>query len=808
MATLAQLNLKVQATEAAQAARDLDNLERSAARAEASFSRLYGPLTTVLSAIASFEGAKAAVKLAADMEQLSKSFNYLVGSAELAGKMLDQLWDIATRQGFEIKGLAQNVQYLIAVGFEGQKAVDTIKTLNNFIAATGKGDSELQRLAKALSDITVKQRLQAEELRQFSNVGVDAIKILAEAAGKTQGEFMELVTQRQISGAQAAENILIGLNRKYDGAADALSTTYTRLFIRLQETSKRTIASFTQDILEFLRVKDRMQELLPIIERIGASLRNNVISVLSDPWSQAIFSATAAFTAMVIAVNAVTLAVGGLNLAFTLLERHPVLAAISLLIGAMVLLKDETVKVGDETIKVGEIMVAVFEEAKERIVKNFEFLFPKVKPFFDQMNTAIKQVLLGIDEIMNKKDPKNWLPIGGMTVQSARANGLIRTDAEQAAYEAAHPDPVTEIFRKRERDLGITPQNVGFSNGMIQIPDGDGVLRGNGPTSRPFVIDPSDPASHPSFMDAVLARAAATARNRQANGPGMINGVPIATTQPTTQPSVEERFPWKPMDLQNPDGNREKSLDRARERLAEYLGDLDREQSLVGKTREERERVLRVHELENLLIAAGVDDEIKRAAAMDKYAEQLGKVQQMEKSFARIEEYSFNVADILGQGLEDAIMQSRDLGDIVKAVYLDITRATLRATLIQPFQEGVAHGIQGILQGPTGGLFGFGGANGLGNVFSGGGVVPFRNGGVVSGPTMFPMSGGRQGVMGEDGEEGIFPLARGADGKLGVRGTGGGKTVNVTMIVNTPNADSFRRSERQTINRLKQSLES
>ena len=39
-------------------------------------------------------------------------------------------------------------------------------------------------------------------------------------------------------------------------------------------------------------------------------------------------------------------------------------------------------------------------------------------------------------------------------------------------------------------------------------------------------------------------------------------------------------------------------------------------------------------------------------------------------------------------------------------------------------------------------------------------------------PTLFPMRGGA-GLMGEAGPEAIMPLARGADGKLGVRRVAG-----------------------------------
>jgi len=73
--------------------------------------------------------------------------------------------------------------------------------------------------------------------------------------------------------------------------------------------------------------------------------------------------------------------------------------------------------------------------------------------------------------------------------------------------------------------------------------------------------------------------------------------------------------------------------------------------------------------------------------------------------------------------------------------------------------------------------------------------MPFARGGVVSGPTTFPMRGGT-GLMGEAGPEAIMPLARGADGKLGVRG-GGGQAVNVTMNIATPDVQGFQRSQGQ-----------
>lgn len=83
-----------------------------------------------------------------------------------------------------------------------------------------------------------------------------------------------------------------------------------------------------------------------------------------------------------------------------------------------------------------------------------------------------------------------------------------------------------------------------------------------------------------------------------------------------------------------------------------------------------------------------------------------------------------------------------------------------------------------------------------GGAFSQGRVMPFAKGGVVSSPTSFPMRGGR-GLMGEAGPEAIMPLARGADGRLGVQAPGGGRPVTVVMNIQTPDVQGFQRSQSQ-----------
>jgi phage-related minor tail protein len=86
--------------------------------------------------------------------------------------------------------------------------------------------------------------------------------------------------------------------------------------------------------------------------------------------------------------------------------------------------------------------------------------------------------------------------------------------------------------------------------------------------------------------------------------------------------------------------------------------------------------------------------------------------------------------------------------------------------------------------------------NAKGNALQNGRIRAFAKGGVLSDPTLFPMGSGL-GLAGEAGAEAILPLARGADGKLGVAAQGGSQPVSITFNVTASDAASFRRSESQ-----------
>jgi phage-related minor tail protein len=135
---------------------------------------------------------------------------------------------------------------------------------------------------------------------------------------------------------------------------------------------------------------------------------------------------------------------------------------------------------------------------------------------------------------------------------------------------------------------------------------------------------------------------------------------------------------------------------------------------------------------------------------------------------------------------------------------LGIVAETMSKTVYNAAMKPVTNHIGGVLADGVGAILGGALPFADGAPFSQGRVMPFAKGGVLSGPTTFPMRGG-MGLMGEAGPEAIMPLSRGSDGRLGVRAQGG-KSVHVTMNIQTPDVQGFERSRGQIAARMSRAL--
>lgn len=159
-----------------------------------------------------------------------------------------------------------------------------------------------------------------------------------------------------------------------------------------------------------------------------------------------------------------------------------------------------------------------------------------------------------------------------------------------------------------------------------------------------------------------------------------------------------------------------------------------------------------------------------------------GDVAPLRAALAEASRLSSSFAGNMTRAFTDATLKGRELSDVVRSLALSLSQNTLEAALA-PVSKTFGDTLAGLVT-----------SAGLGSALP----VPFAKGGVISSPVTFPLGpGGARGLAGEAGPEAVLPLARGTDGRLGVRAQGAGNAINLTFNVTTPDADSFRRAEGQ-----------
>lgn len=154
------------------------------------------------------------------------------------------------------------------------------------------------------------------------------------------------------------------------------------------------------------------------------------------------------------------------------------------------------------------------------------------------------------------------------------------------------------------------------------------------------------------------------------------------------------------------------------------------------------------------------------------------------RELAEADRLSRGFGSAFARALDQAIVRGKSFSDVIRTLGLRLSSLALNAAF-KPIEQGFA----GMLQNLFGGLAG--GGSGGGSTLN---VMPFAKGGVVATPSYFPL-GNALGVAGERGAEAILPLARGSDGRLGVRAENTQRPVAVNVNISAQDAASFRRSE-------------
>jgi tape measure domain-containing protein len=185
------------------------------------------------------------LKTAADLEQSQIGFETMLGSAKRADAFLAQIKRTAANTPFELKGLTQTSQKLLAFGFDVKEIIPTLTTLGDASAGLGRGAAGLDQIATAFGQIKTKGRVQGDEILQLTEAGIPAMQILRNQLGLTATEYDRLQRAGKISADVALPALLKGMKNGTKGLAG--ETTAFGGLMEKQSKSLSGLASTLKD---------------------------------------------------------------------------------------------------------------------------------------------------------------------------------------------------------------------------------------------------------------------------------------------------------------------------------------------------------------------------------------------------------------------------------------------------------------------------------------------------------------------------------------------------------------------------------
>lgn len=721
-------------------------------------------------------------------------------SAEEATQVADVLVKASISAATEVKDLGEAMKFGAILGSQlGISMEETAASLITFATAGLKGSiagTSLRQIIRTLEKPTDQVRRAIDDLGlSMADVDLETVGLIGAfknlvAAGADMNDFQQIFTARAVTGVVVlAKNIkkleefeiaLKGAGGEAKRTADIINDSLNGdvlQFTASLESVQLSMTGFRNGLREIVQF---ITEVVRAFDDIDNSLQG--VSEAAEATAKTITILVSALSALIALrlVRFLIVTIFNFKRLFLLIAANPIGALVTLLgaaVGALIAFKDEAGLSGltfESAFKLIGIQIQITLAEIENFTKTatgfFDTLFERIGNIFSTDPTKRAAPVTLIDTKALEQERREIVRIITGRNREIIDNNDDLFDAQlrfgRALEEAGIR--VSRFFDEATQSAKQPELFEAFDRIVFALSDQASALRLTGAERENFVN------SLQAEQDLIEA---ATPRMKELNAEIKLQGEILENVRvkrerllATIVAEEELRGPSAVAELEA-----EFAILTAELELAgEVLADLQRIRELgianirqaIEQTVDAIERLQELKDLEALAKDIG-----------DAFASNLGS---MLEGFARVTSESANAREAFKAMGEVAV-------DALESIIRAIIKLVIQQALIKPLAGAITAGIVG--------------TSAEGNVFQGGRMMKgFASGGVVQSPVVFPLQNGGVGLAGEAGPEGILPLKRGKDGKLGVIATesgGGGTIINQVFNITTPDAESFRRSRPQ-----------
>jgi len=208
----------------------------------------------------------AGIQFNSTMQQATMAFETMLKSSSLATEHISELRDFAKQTAFSFSDLTKQSVHLQAYGFAAKEVVPILKTVSDAVSALGGGSATIDRITRAMGQMSARGKIGAQDMMQLTEAGVKAWDYIAKATGKSVGEIQKLSESGALEAREGIAAILAGMDEEFGGLGAKYATSWAGIVNNLGDVWEQLAGSV----------------MAPAFERIGSML-GRLLENLSTP---------------------------------------------------------------------------------------------------------------------------------------------------------------------------------------------------------------------------------------------------------------------------------------------------------------------------------------------------------------------------------------------------------------------------------------------------------------------------------------------------------------------------------------------
>lgn len=210
-------------------------VEQSGGSIEQMFSRIKIAATGALAGFSAKAFIQQVATIRGEFQQLEASFTTLLGSAEKAQSMMNDLTKLAATTPFGLQDVSQGAKQLLAYGVAAQDVTSTMRKLGDISAGLSLNLNDLVWL---YGTTLTQGRMFTQDLRQFQSRGIPMAEELSKIFGVTKDQVAGLVSAGKVGSKEVIEAIdnMTKAGSQFGGLMDMQSHTITGQISNIEDT--------------------------------------------------------------------------------------------------------------------------------------------------------------------------------------------------------------------------------------------------------------------------------------------------------------------------------------------------------------------------------------------------------------------------------------------------------------------------------------------------------------------------------------------------------------------------------------------